>query len=240
MPLCCINLCQRIGNIQYAKCSCRAGAGGLCTHVAAVLYQLVEYREFCLTCVPHDKACTDVLQTWHVPGEAAIDQPVMFSDLRFIKEDIGKDINGSRKRTFLTGNREFCATPLFAHETTRDKLQTLGDNLYSLGQGLVLAKLLIGNDYEPSSFYTASITKLQEAKKSDSSISLRPTVMEVLGQLNGNAVVSNLTEKQQEFVKSNLEVTNSSVFELEKKTLLQSLSFAWYEERKKWLTASNF
>ena len=157
-----------------------------------------------------------------------------------VKEDIGKYINGSQKRTFVTGNREFCATPLFAHETSRDKLQTLHDNLTSSGQGIVLAELLKGNDYEPSSFYTTSITKLQEAKKSNGSISLRSTVMEVLGQLNGNVVVSNLTEKQQEFVKSNLEVTNSSVFDLEKKALLQSRSFAWYEERKKRLTASNF
>ena len=235
-----IHLCQTIGNIQYAKCSCKAGAGGVCKHVAAVLYQLVEYWELCLTCVPHDKACTDVLQTWHVPGEAANDQPVLFSDLRFIKEDIKKDINGLRKRTFVTGNREFCATPLFAHETSRDKLQKLSANLYSLGQGLVLAELLKGNNYEPSSFYTTSITKLQEAKKSDGSTSLRSTVIEVLGQLNGNAMVSNLTDKQQEFVKSYLEVKNSNVFELEKKTLLQSLSFAWYEERKKRLTASNF
>ena len=109
-----------------------------------------------------------------------------------------------------------------------------------MGQGLVLAELLKGNNYEPSSFYTTSITNLQEAKKSDGSTSLRSTVMEVLGQLNGNAMVSNLTDKQQEFVKSYLEVTNSNVFELEKKTLLQSLSFAWYEERKKRLTASNF
>ena len=31
-----IHLCQTIGNIQYAKCSCKAGAGGLCKHVAAV------------------------------------------------------------------------------------------------------------------------------------------------------------------------------------------------------------
>ena len=92
----------------------------------------------------------------------------------------------------------------------------------------------------PSSLYTTSITKIQEAKKSDGSTSLRSTVMEVLGQLNGSGMVSNLIDKQQEFVKSNLEVTSSNVFELEKKTLLQSLSFPWYEERKKRLTASNF
>ncbi len=66
------------------------------------------------------------------------------------------------------------------------------------------------------------------------------TVLEVLGQLNASAVVSNLNEKQQELVNSHLQLANSNVAELEKKTLLQSLSAARYEERKKRLMASNF
>ena len=64
---------------------CKAGAGGLCKHAAAVLDQLVEYRELCLTRVPHEKACTDVLQTLYVLGEAVNGQPTMLSDLRFIE-----------------------------------------------------------------------------------------------------------------------------------------------------------
>ena len=94
-------------DLKYSACKmpCKAGAGGLCKHAAAVLYQLVEYRELCPTCVPHDKACTDVLQAWHVPGEAANSQPAMLSNLRFIEEDIRNDTNKSRKRAFVTGNR---------------------------------------------------------------------------------------------------------------------------------------
>jgi len=126
MPLCCIY--SSMPN-EWKYSVCKMLLQGWCwwfmQTCCSSSYQLVEYRELCLTCVPHYKACTDVLQTWHVPGEAANDQPVLFSDLRFIKEDIKKDINGSRKRTFVTGNREFCATPLFAHETSRDKLQNL-------------------------------------------------------------------------------------------------------------------
>ena len=49
MPLCCIySSMPNDWNIQYAKCSSKAGAGSICKHVAAVLYQLVEYRNFAL------------------------------------------------------------------------------------------------------------------------------------------------------------------------------------------------
>ena len=70
----------------------------LCKHVAGVFYQLVEHRELFTICTPHEKASKDVLQSWHAPIEAPIDQPVRLSDLRFTKQDIRKDINGSRKR----------------------------------------------------------------------------------------------------------------------------------------------
>ena len=33
-----IHLCQKRGAIYYAKCNCKASAGGCCKHVAAVLY----------------------------------------------------------------------------------------------------------------------------------------------------------------------------------------------------------
>ena len=50
-----IHLHQTNGEILYAKCSCKAGARGCCEHVAAALYQLVEYKELNLKCVPENK-----------------------------------------------------------------------------------------------------------------------------------------------------------------------------------------
>lgn len=57
-----VHLCQRSGDILYAKCLCKAGAGGCCKHVAAVLFQLVEYKQLDLKIVPDDKTCTALLQ----------------------------------------------------------------------------------------------------------------------------------------------------------------------------------
>ena len=124
-----VHLCQKTGDVLYAKCNCKAGAGGCCKHVAAVLYQLVEYRELNLKTVPDDKTCTDVLQKWHVPGEATSTNPIKFSDLTFAKADINKDTNKSRKRPLVSGTRNFCATPIFAHSPKEEKIKELSDNL---------------------------------------------------------------------------------------------------------------
>ena len=45
----------------------KSGAGGCCKHVAAALYQLVDYTELDLKEVPDDKTCTYIFQKWHVP-----------------------------------------------------------------------------------------------------------------------------------------------------------------------------
>ena len=100
-----IHLCQKSGAVCYAKCNCKAGAGGCCKHVAAVLYQLVEYTQLCLSSIPTDKTCTDVLQIWHVPGEAANDQPTLFSTLRFVKENLRKDTTVTRDAGSTLGHR---------------------------------------------------------------------------------------------------------------------------------------
>ena len=91
-----VHLCQISGDIFYAKCNCKLGAGGCCKHVAAVLYQLVDYRQLNVQSVPEDKTCTDLLQQWHVPGEGGNVEPIKFLALTFEKADLNKDLNKSR------------------------------------------------------------------------------------------------------------------------------------------------
>ena len=50
-----VHLSQDSGSVEYAKCTCKAGAGGCCKHVAAVLYQLVDYNISETKFVPDDK-----------------------------------------------------------------------------------------------------------------------------------------------------------------------------------------
>ena len=162
----------------------------------------------------------------------------MFGNLRFVKENLSKDTTGTRRRTHVTGRRKFCATPILANkEAGSAKLQKLSNDLYSIGQGTVRANLIKGNSFEPSSFYTTSITQQNEHKDKRPS---RTSVKEVLHQLNGDCNFNGLSGMQQQFVKLHLEIDKSRVIEIEESTLLQSLSPVWFVERKKRPTASNF
>ena len=98
-----IDLCQSTGEILYTKCHCKAGIGGCCKHVAASLYQLVDYKELDIKVVPETETCTDVLQIWHVPGKSSNSKAILFSNLNFEKADAFKDKNSTRKRPLVSG-----------------------------------------------------------------------------------------------------------------------------------------
>ena len=38
-----VHLSQETGKILYGKCTCKAGTGGCCKHVAAVLYHVLKF-----------------------------------------------------------------------------------------------------------------------------------------------------------------------------------------------------
>lgn len=232
------HLCESSGDILYGKCNCKAGAGGCCKHVAAILYQLVEYRQLNLRSVPDDKSCTDVLQKWHVPGEGENIEPIKFSELTFEKADIDKDNKNCRKRPLVCGKREFCATPIFAHAPQEEKIRKLSNDLFLLGQGVVFANVLKGNNYKPVSFYNTSISDFYKEKPQEE---LRPAVTAMFDKVASHpTVMHNLTSDQKSFVMAHLHVTPSNVKIIEAETIRQASSTAWFTERRKRLTASNF
>ena len=51
-----VHLDKENGNVVYAKCSCKAGKGGCCKHVAALLYTLVDYSNMGLKEIPGELA----------------------------------------------------------------------------------------------------------------------------------------------------------------------------------------
>ena len=89
----CVHLCRDTGEVLYGKCSCKAKACGRCKHCVALLYQLCEYIQLDLKCLPDDETCTDVLQKWHVPSESGSNWAILFSELTFIKVNQQKEKN---------------------------------------------------------------------------------------------------------------------------------------------------
>ena len=76
---------QYSGKVIEARCSCVAGNGGCCKHVAAALFQMLDFIELELTEVPDDLTCTQLLQQWHVPSCEDIKTAVLVSFHKFSK-----------------------------------------------------------------------------------------------------------------------------------------------------------
>ena len=62
-----VSLGELSGYVVGAQCSCKAGAGGCCKHVAELLYSILDYVELGLKDIPQDKSCTEQPQQWHKP-----------------------------------------------------------------------------------------------------------------------------------------------------------------------------
>ncbi|KAK4882277.1 hypothetical protein RN001_005596 [Aquatica leii] len=65
-PWCVIN---QSGDIVGAHCVCKAGLGEVCSHVAAVLYSLIDG-------IPEEESVTDRLSYWTAPGKKEIHKAI--------------------------------------------------------------------------------------------------------------------------------------------------------------------
>ena len=183
-----VHLSQDNGEIFYAKWNCRAGAGGCCKHVAAALYQLVDYKLANFKSIPDDKTCTDVLQQWHVPGEGLNTEAILFENLTFDKASAEKDVLMLRKRVLVTGKRDFSATPAFARDgPSMEKLQKLHKDLTDLNHGEYVSAVLKWNNFKPCTFYRTSVTEYFHSLKSQQEFAQEDLV-------NVNNIIKNLFE----------------------------------------------
>ncbi len=82
-----VSLGKLSGCVVSAQCDCKAGAGGCCKHVAALLYNILELG---LGGIPADESCTDQPQRWNKPKGAEPTAPVLFSEIQFVHHAYGK------------------------------------------------------------------------------------------------------------------------------------------------------
>ena len=78
-----IHLNQVNGEVEYAKCCCKAGQGGCCKHVAALLYTILDFVNLKLQHIPVELTCTQLPQKWSVPSGSSktLDRAVKFEEL---------------------------------------------------------------------------------------------------------------------------------------------------------------
>ena len=239
------HLNQTSGDVKYAKCNCKAGQGGCCKHVAALLFTLLDFVNLDAKVVPNDLTCTQVSQKWHVPASANMTLPkaVRFEDLEFEKAEVHK----KRKRPVVTGVREsFCATPPFAYKKGADDLKRLAENLSKAGKAILFCEAIKSNSYEPcTSFQTSvsrQISKQREPISNDNEANAENSIIvRFFGQMNFSL---DATAFQNDELKTKIlrvvEVSKQEANNICVNTLGQSTLSQWFQERKVRLTASAF
>ena len=123
-----VHLNQENGEILHCNCTCKAGKGGQCKHIVALLFQIIEYKQIDLTDIPDDLTCTQVLQQWHVPRKDEFDEAVLYEDIKFVKTSYEKDTRDTKRKTCSSAKVKN-PTPEFAQEIKPNDIEKLATAL---------------------------------------------------------------------------------------------------------------
>jgi len=90
--LVCVLEDNKRAKVLRAHCSCKAGSGGHCNHVFALLLQLNDFSCSGLSEIPVSLTCTSKPKQWHIPRSNSISpSPVMGTHYAKAIKDIQED-----------------------------------------------------------------------------------------------------------------------------------------------------
>ncbi len=116
----------------------RATCGKSSKHVAALLFQILDYIELELTEVPDDLTCTQLLQQWHVPNSSEkLATAVLFDQVKMSKA------TSKREKQYTADYNN--PAPAF----TKENLRKLQGGLKTVGTCDYLQGLLASNNCKP-------------------------------------------------------------------------------------------
>lgn len=116
------------GKVVEGKCTCKAGAMGLCKHVAALLFNLNDYKQSGKNVIEEQLACTEKPREWGIKKSRKALVSKKFDDLTFVKFAPGKsekNVKNSQQR------REYSSLPAKRQALSPRRLQELATNLTS-------------------------------------------------------------------------------------------------------------
>ena len=243
-----VHLNQVDGEVENAKCSCKAGQGGCCKHVAALLYTILDFVNLNLKYVSTELTCTQVprVPRWSAPSGSSktLEKAVKFEDLLFEKADVNKP----SKRYCVKGSREdYCATPAFAQTVTAKEIKIMANAFEKANRASLFHKAVASNNYKPCELFETSCSKLRKRKHDNSSLAnsipAPPNQMieEIFQNVPNNYIPpSDYSIVQLELVKTKVGLLVSSAKEICLNTIGQNKNSQWYVERSKRVTASTF
>ena len=111
------------GLVCHATCSCPAGLGGPCSHVAGLLFYIAKLKAGNIDSIPEDTTCTGKPCEWNKPPRRDV-QPQHLTDIKFRKLEFGKDTSGPLRHSgFLPGSSAASSETKLSHDR---------DNVYFL------------------------------------------------------------------------------------------------------------
>lgn len=88
-------LCQD-GQVTKASCACKAGKGGGCKHVTALLWHMLDLVREGRSFIPDALACTEGARQWG-PSSSRSASTTLLKELDFVKHDPNKKSRGATK-----------------------------------------------------------------------------------------------------------------------------------------------
>ena len=120
-----VNLYQETAKVSLASCSCKVDHGGCCKHVAALLFQLLDFIQLEATEVRDDLTCTHLLQQWHVLSGQEMKTAVLFNQVKFSKATKQTNKLCTRTTHQHTMNIACNPAPLFSIEVKASDIEKI-------------------------------------------------------------------------------------------------------------------
>ena len=130
------------GAVCGAHCKCKAGGGGCCKHVAALLYCVLDYSERQLQVIPDHKTCTDKPQQWNI-AKNSTEGPILFSDILIVHHVYGKR-KAEEEYTRSSKRKEYRACPTSFQAMSEGQIRALCTSLESHTNNPPFPKVLKG------------------------------------------------------------------------------------------------
>lgn len=222
---------KHCGTICGARCVCKAGLGGFCKHVAAVLFHVMDYQRRGENVISRTAASTSALQTWHQPkvqGQACI----KFDNIDFESYNYERDNAPTAKRV-KTNYHEHNSCPDGEDCVTSEKIEKFATEMSSLGVASHFVDILRSNNYKPVQNERDQHTTMNQE--------VAPPETPCIGKSNVDLSVDIDSLSHTEFYNSHVKIsTIEEQKHISVSTLGQAKNKNWFIQRKLRLTASHF
>ena len=218
---------------------CKAGAGGCCKHVAALLYCILDYSDCQLTEIY--KTCTEKPQQWNVAKHIKDGHPDLFSEILFVHHTYGKrKVEEECKR--MAKRKQYHACPLSLQAVKEEEIRALCTSLESSQKNSPFSKLLRGNDCKPlDENFDDSVNDDRTSAETDDHLQNDAIQLESASTDNKHCETNCIPVLDaEEAVFAHISISQEEADKIRTETTQQSESQLWYKERQWRVTASYF